>query len=884
MQKTIKSLIVLTITAFLCFALALACFNIKDASAAVINNLVYFDEFDSENGKLSDDLITFGGATFKTDYRAMRINTDDYDWNAHIVNGGYKLEYDKINTSCTVEITLDIVDDNGAWFAFSYGVEDVSYGFPYSSGALIFYSSGSNLFKSVNGALANADGSNYVRKFKIFQGKKVKLSVQFDKVSGEKGYYYLSATCIDALTEEVIGSDNYGKVYVSDGYFGFNSSTMKVDIFDFRVYENGNSQPAFYDDFSAPAVSYTGSEAENPVWYATSFWNRSNLIVGSIGRLDITKAGSGVIYKEPVSNAEDKGLNLLYILFADFYLDAMTNSAESGFIIGADKNGDGGAFIGLRKNLTDSELSFHSDGKESERAGVFTDPVINLSVSVFYDGRAEVKVNGVNYSFDLDSVVGYIGLKTFANSNDVGAYVDNFSYENSEYVESKSADSKSNFEDVKETEIAGFTVYDYYCSSKDWYKSNEISLPFVVGDNGYLIFSNAGDYCCFAPKKKYNDFIVRFDVKFSVVKSGNIFGIEMGKTDISQSATNSVYVGFQNIGGGTYYISNKCVSDEGFTNRPITAPIGAMSRIFVEGETYNFMAIAKNGVVTIHVKNANEPESVLSYVRARFENVDTDGYVAMFAANGVSLQLDNFSIVNLDYEYFTDDYSGGEKIQTFRYDFSAGTDGREFSAVSGGIVNKNDVETIRGQEGIYTSGKVGANITRIRFAEIQSGASYKHGNIVVGVNEANGKITVSDGITERTINLGQDFVYNNALLEIEETLGKVVVSFVSGDQPLAAITNNVYEFAVNNSLNFEKIYIISSGKASVKELSVFNLDTNVSISSGVYVPQEVRIVRTSVQENNSGCSGAINGDIYVLLALGTVFAIFMTVKRRKDNG
>ncbi|MBP5466989.1 MAG: hypothetical protein J6Y43_05460, partial [Clostridia bacterium] len=777
MKKTVKRITVLTITAFLCFAFSIANFKAENAFAAVVNNSVYSDEFNSESGELNGELVPFGGAGIKTDYTAMRLNSDDYEWGAHIVNGGYKLEYDKIDTFCTVEFTLNRIDESGAWLAFSYGVEDVLYGFPYSSGALIFYSEKSNLFKSVNGALANADGAGYLRDFTIFHGKKVKVSLQFEKIVDETGNYYLSATCTDARTEEIITTHNYGKVYIADGYFGFNSSAMKVDIFEFAVYENGESEPAFYDDFNNSAVSYMSGGVDNPVWYATNFWNKSNLIVGRIGRLDITKPGSGVVYKEPVENADDKGLNLLYTLSANFHVGEMQNFAESGFIIGADKNGNGGAFIGVSKNLTNYELVFRNDGEESLKVGNFTDSVINIVVNIFYDKKAEIKADGESYRFGLNSVSGYVGFKTIGEEDAVGAYADNFSYENSEYVERKSPDAKTDFEDVikKETEIA--TVYDYYCSSKNWYKSSDISLPFIVRDNGYLIFSNAGDYCCFAPKKKYNDFIVRFDVKFTVIEDGNIFGIEVGKTDISESCTNSVYVGFQNRGTETYCISNKCVSDEGLTAKPLISLNGTPENIFTEGETYNVMVIARNGVITLHVKNANESESVLSYVRAKFENVNTDGYVAMFAANGISLQLDNFSVINLDYEYFTIDKSDDESLRTFRYDFSQGSVIRDFSAFFGGTFGKDKtVKIIRGTDGVITVGKVGANITRLRFDEIEGGASYKHGAIVVNVNEAQGKITVSDGITDYAIELENDFVYSNALFEIEETFGKISVS------------------------------------------------------------------------------------------------------------
>ena len=886
MKQTVKRITVLTITALFCFAFFIAGFKSERSFAAVVNNSVYYDEFNSESGKLNDDLIPFGGADVKTDYSAMRLNSDKSEWDAHIVNGGYKLEYDKIDSFCTVEFTIRRIDESGSWLGFSFGVSSVSTRFPLSSGALIFYSEKSNLFKQGSNGLQNADGSD-LRDFTILHDVKVKASLKFEKIADEEGYYYLTATCSDAETEEILNTHDYGKVYIADGYFGFNSYSMKADIFEFAVYDK-NGATEFYDDFTTPAVSYVTGGAENPVWYANSYWNRSNLIVGSIGRLDITKAGSGVVYKEPFENADNKGLNLLYTLSADFHVGEMQNSAESGIIVGADKNGNGGAFIGFTKISTACALVFRNDGKESVRVGNFNDPVINVVANVYYGKKAEVIIDDETYLFDLDSVFGYVGFKTVGGQGAVGAYTDNFSYENSEYVESKSSDSKFNFDEVIEKETVFGIDYDFYCPSKDWYRGERTELPLKVegDDNGHLDFSSAGEMSCFAPKKKYNDFIIRFDVKFTVVDAskGNLFGIEIGKTMISESFANSVYIGFHNRGEVTYCISNKCLNDEGLNAKPLVSQNGKAENIFIKDETYNVMAIAKNGVVTLHVKNANEPESVLSLVRARFENVNTDGYVAMFAANSLSLQLDNFSVINLDYECFENDNdynTADEKLQTFRYDFTSGSD---FSAITGGTVKKDKtVEISRVSGDVVTKGKVGANITRLRFSEIEGGALYKHGNLAVNVNETQGKITVSDGgENEYTVKLENGFVYKNALFEIEELSGKIYLSFVSGDKPLAAMSDNVYEFKIDNDLTAEKIYISSSGIASIKEMSVFNLDTNVTISSGIYVPQEVRIERTPIQKSGSGCSSATGGGLFVFLALGTVTAV-MTAKRRKNN-
>ena len=877
MRIVIKRIIVLAIIAFSCFALAAATYNSTNVSAAVVGGVVYSDSFDSTDGSISADWITFGGAGIKTDYTAMRLNSDKYEWGSHVVNGKYRLVYDEIETSCTVEFSVNKLNEGGSWFAFSYGTENPTFEFPYASGAVIFYSANyANVFKSVNGVLSD-DTTRY--DLAIFQDYNVKVSVRFVKDNGENNSYYISVKCYNADTEEMISHSECGKVLINDGYFGFNTHTMQIDLFGFNIYENDSADPVFSDDFSDSAVSYADSVVSEtePVWFATNSWNVTNLIVGNIGRLDISQAGSGVLYKTPADNVDQSGLNELYTVYAELHTDEMEN-ADSGFIIGADINGEGGAFIGVRKTDSLYKVLFRKGNDETCYESDLSTPFVSITVKAYYDNTAEATVNGVTYYFELDSVDGYFGFKTYGESGSKGAYADNFAYYRYEYVDRRSPDAKVNFQDTMEG--------SYYYSTKYWYAGDGtglIPLPPSEVPDSYMIFTYAGEFSCFAPKTRYTDYIVRFDITFKRVELGSTVGIEVGKSTVAESASNSVFVGYRHgkweNQDATYYVGNKCETSDGYSSGVIYSPNGTPENIFVKGETYTFMAIVNNGTIRLFVKNAAEEDYVLAYERARFVNVPTDGYVAMFVSQA-DVNMDNFSLINLDFEYFSDDYDGDENLQTFRYDFTAGTD---FSAISGGAFNKDKtLRIIRGTEGVSTGGKVGSNVTRIKFADIEAGAVYRHGNVEVSIDVPNGRIIVSDGDSEKTVRLGGDFVYAGAMLQVEETLGNLLLSFVSGDKPLAAITNNVYEFKINNDLTAEKIYITSPYIAVIKELSVFNLDTNVTIGSADYVQQNVRTVKKSIQEGG-GCSGSTGGGFYALLAAGTLAGVFMMIKRRQRN-
>ena len=872
-KKYIKNLAVVAVSGLLLGTVGVFAGGTKKANAAVLGQVAYTDNFDSENGALAEQWSAFGGADVKADYNALRFNSENYEWNSHVVNGKYKLEYDQIESSCTVEIIMQEVDGNGDWFALSYGTEDVMHDFPYASGAIVFTRAAlSQLFISSSGVLAGTSDVS----FDVFHGKKVKVEVFFEKTEGNK-QYNVSAACYDAENGDEISSydfsKEFGSVRIEDGFFGFNTSRTRMDIFAFNVYEDGNEEPAFSDDFTNTAISYSLEPADNPVWYASNIWNKENLIGGTIGKFDITAVDSGAVYADPVEKDESNQLYLRYTLSADFFVEGM-RGADSGFIVGADENGNGGTFFGLRKGDGSARLVSYTVGEEANAVfgkEYYSDSVINTRIKVYYDNSVEVDVGQQKYVFTAQNADGYFGLKTFAygDGEHTGAYVDDFEYSCNEYANRTADDAKVNFDDTIGTDIMGMTVYDYYCPTNAWYKASGLTFPIVVGQNGCLIFSNAGDYNCFAPKKKYNNFIVRFDVTFDNVKNGSTFGIHVGKSDISESSTNSVYVGFQNQSEQTYYVGNKCFSETGLSRDIITSQNGGAENIFVQGETYNIMAIAENGTIKLFFKKATEDESVLAYERARFVDVSTDGYVAMFAYS-VSLRLDNFSVTNLDYEYF-----GGEakENETFRYDFTQGAGAQDFAAVTGGTFKKDN-----------TVGKFGANITRIRFASVEASAAYKHGNITVSLDEANNKIIVSDGKIEKSISLEDGFVYQNALLQIEETLGKIAISFVSGDKPISAIMGNVYEFDVSNDLTAAEISIVTPYLASVKELSVFNLDSKVSIESKIYVPQNVRVEKPSLQDKEGGCAGSISGGAYALSLLGGLAVVVLRKKRGNRNG
>lgn len=64
-------------------------------------------------------------------------------------------------------------------------------------------------------------------------------------------------------------------------------------------------------------------------------------------------------------------------------------------------------------------------------------------------------------------------------------------------------------------------------------------------------------------------------------------------------------------------------------------------------KTYNILFIVRNRSVEVYYKEKNQDISVLGILRAKYVDVNTYGYVAVFGANGVSFEISDFKLTNL---------------------------------------------------------------------------------------------------------------------------------------------------------------------------------------------------------------------------------------------
>lgn len=888
MKKSLK-ISILAVVFMLCVAFSLISFTYK-TDAAVVTNTAFTDPFDSASDELSEKWIVNNGATLKTDYRALRINRQVYDWGSILVNRAYKTDYATVD-NVRVEMTLQRYRDTGMWFAFAFGLVDTSYGFPYSSGAFIMTDQGSDLmYQEATGILGRyrSLGIPVVK-----NGVKVKLIAEFEskKAFGETSEnfqynYDLTFTVYNADTNELVGTKFLPDVTMYDGYFGFNSASISVDIYDFNIYENGSTEPTYKDDFTTSKVSYSTRTDESAEWLASSKFSESEIVLGNVAKLDLGKGGSSALYSVPYVKPSYSSLYKAFSLTAEFSVGEMKNGTDSGFIFGTDENGNGGTFVGVRaRRLNYTVCTYDMNNKEEVTLiGTFNrSPKLSAVLNVYCDGTFDCTIGDITVKGQGSKIEGYIGFITPSTGESVkGLLVDNFVYSTNIYQKRENPDSLTSFDDTTEKEIVeGITSKSFYLSPKEWFMGSGVKLPLYSDGNGFLQFVNAGDFSCVAPKKKYNDFILKFDLTFAEVYSGSMFGLEFAKDLISEAYTNSQYVGLQNVGGvTTNYVSSNILSTEGVTTKPITGTDGSIKNIFTEDGKINVMFVVKNGSISIFVKDEDEEDVELSNPVVTFNDLVTDGYPAFFAVN-LSCYLDNLAFINLDYDYFSDDYLGSNALESFRYDFKNGT---KFDALdlNGQKLEKGGL-TIKASS-IYTKQKVGASLYRIKLNEANENFTIKHGDTQI-LADVKGKIlTVSSkGTSIGTIDLGEDFVFDGALFEIEETFNNIEISYVSGDKPLMAVAYNKVSFLNLNNFSFDKIEISTNGKISVSQFSQFNLDMNQTIVSSVVAPKDVRVPRTAIQDlNKSGCGSNING-LLILAPVMILASLAIVILRKKES-
>ena len=858
--------------------------SLSTASAAVTEQLVYSDDFNAET--LSDNW-TATDAAISSEYCSLRVQPSEYAWPGHILCQGYKMDGD-----CRLEIKMqELPADNASWVALSFGAPSTISIFEKSSGAFIFMDDQTSLFKE--GKSVGYD-FNYSPKGNVV-GNDV-ATVVLDFVKRSSGTYDI--TYIVKNGDEVLGNTLIENFTVQDGYFGFNTYGTHFDILSFDVYEG--EEKVYTDDFSSSQMSYDDNVIKNSAWVALAPFTSKTASIAPVGKLDLSTMGASAVYKDAFVQ-KSTGVAVLYELSAQFDFSRADLGVASGFEIAKPTLSEEGVFVGLVRNSAGYQIVFSAGERKEELlvAGNPTDGIWNVRLAVNYDNSITLFANDFRITFELDSKAeGYFGIKTSDDyaSSGVGAFVDDFSFRRYTYSDSDAKDMKMNFEGTREYEDEDGKYYQYYYSTKDWYAGSNVRLSnHGFADNGYVLFGNASVDSTFGPKVKYSDCIVRFDITLvgsdyyydnpdsyydtptgTGACEAECFGLQFG----SKSYKNN-YVNTQSLGIATYsqkdgdkYVGAKSVyyttncnlasnSDGVVYCANADRVSGNEYDLFRKSATYNFMYVIKNGTVSMHFKEASEDESVLGIVREYVTGVETNGYLAVYGANGVDFRLDNLSIISLDRNYTSSAYACGEDLQTLRVDVAKGDELAAFDADSNALTTK---------------AVTGSNITRVTLGEVNH-LTYKQGGLEIVFSGRGALVSYGQKTEEITFNM--PLLFRGATIEICRIDDTVSVGFANAGAPLTVIDDNTYSVSGFEVAGREKISLSAQGGIKITKITIFNLDSKVSMETRNF-DAETDIIQPWIERKSAqdkGCNSVVGASSAILL----IPAVWILKRKKNDN-
>ena len=877
-KKKIHS-IALGVSALACVsAMSIGAANLQTAEAAVTEQTVYTDDF---NTAALSDVWTATDASVISQYSSLRVQPVEFSWPAHILCQAYKL-----TGNCRLELKTQRLPSAGeAWYALSFGSPNTATSiFEKASGALIFTNGATQLFKN---------GANTQKTFAYSPFTVDVATVVLDFTQRDNGAYDITYTVKDG--DVVVGTTVIENFEVQDGYFGFNSYGVDFDVLSFDVYEG--DVKVYADDFTTSKMSYNDNVVKNAEWVAMTPFTTETASIAPVGQLDVSKVGASVVYNDPFVKKSNE-VSILYEMSAMFNFAGATVGTATGFEVAKSSVDADGIFVGITRGFTGYELVL-SDGATSDKKALVSNPadgIFNVSLVARYDNTLVVTVNEQAEVFTVSATEGYWGITCSENyaESGKGALVDDFSFQRSIYMENSLPDVGMNFEGTREFEDEEGKYYSYYISIKDWYLGSNVRLAnYDFAQSGYALFGNASTDSSFGPKTKFNDCIVRFDVTmvgsdyyydnpdsyYDTIDGrgacdAECFGLQFGLESYKNLYTNAQSLGFATYNGKSIYYTTNCtrtIQENEIVHRPNS---NEEYDLFRKSATYNFMYVIKDGTVTMHFKEENEPESVLGIVRERVTGVNTNGYVAVYGANGVDFRLDNFSVTNLERTLTSSTYSGGEDLQTLRVNLSKGDTLSAFTQTSNSLTTK---------------GVVGSHLARFTLGDV-NGLTYRQGNLSIAFTE-NGA-TVTDGVKTEEVVFDMPLLYNGATVEIYRIADELTLAFANAGAPLSSLDENVYVVKGLQHADRENVTISTDGKITLSKIALFNMDSKVTLSArnfnadtDIMTPW---VERENIQgkdmnavssEEEGGC-GSVVGVPMVLCLLP---AAWILTKKEKEN-
>ncbi len=894
MKKTPALMLLSGLAAVL--GLSLAPKNMHLGDAYFVKSAEFYDDFDGNS--IKPEWTTSNDASLSNDYSSLKLEPQAYEWGGHVLLTEYEIEK-------TVKITYDIQDlgCNG-WFGFSYGNPNKTSPFHESNAAFIFANDTILYFDHVDKDIVDDTGIRFPFSF-ITGTSHLRRTVEVT-LERQPNKTYIGGIKIFEMSGSLVGQQDNIEMPCVDGYIGFNSNFTNAEIFSIKI-ENENGGVEYYDDFSTSECSYLTKTVAGSEWNSVSF-NETELKLGKKNKLNLANVDSYATYGESYSKPSNNDLDNLYTLSADIFLGSLDIGLETGIEIGKKTPSSKGYFLGLRKRTFGYALVVYEPDSETETSIACpeetSDMIISLTVEVFSDGSVIASTPHVRDVSKVENVEGYFGVATRNHNSGTGSrggMINTFSYNKSSYRERIQEDISINFNGTKEEVDEGYTYYDFYYNKEFWFTGDTIkqSMYKTGQTDGYLTFSSASPTACFGPKVKISEAIVRFDIEMisspETLIDGACLGLQFGKQNIGSLFENVPSLGlayYPDPSNGEVYCTNafktNCEYAEGYDGI-IKDSTGKSFNMFEKGNKYTFLYIIRNGTISMAFKSSEEDEKVLLTPRAVVALEDTDGYMTIFGANGISFMLDNVSYVNLDHALPTGSSVSVDGYQsTTRYDFRKDKDFSGLLLDNASI--KNNAMRISEGGSIKTQNNVASNILRFQTENIENTLRVNQGNLKIDlVCDSSNKITVKDLSHSYTLDLGNNFNFNGANFEIVTFGNKLEISYSSGGLPLARMYRNTVTYEIDPVTTFDKLALTSiNGISSIYSISLFNLDSHCYIETRNYNPETDEINPWPERESipvikYGGCGGSLMSTSILITVLSiSLFTVLVILRKKED--
>ena len=880
-----------------------------ESQASTIQDEVLTDNFNSE--ELSDEWKE-NNAGIYSDYDAMRFNAA-YNWaGAVILNAYQKQDYNHFVFDITVSDYR-----SSSWIGLAFGGESPTTSFGSFDGYIVMNATTISVVDLKNiSASTNANAQSSPGLLKKMSKGSTTVDAIFAK--GANGYD-ITLKFIFADKSELTYSWGGISITESNPYFALNSAYVLWDITDFKVLDS-KEQVQFYDGFSKNTMTYSSENYQDGNWHINKNYTEKEIFVGPIAMAEFAKKDSKMVHKTPlkISTESECVYDISYLM----RVEKFEQDSAFGIGLGLEKQKsklDETAFCGIVK-VDEEKGAFVlvKDGKIQKTASYFPleklhvgkGKFVEVSIKINYDFSVDFtigkqKAHFSNLRYDGYWGIGNLDLKTKESSR---ILVDDMNVQAYDVVYYKSSDASNNFAGTKDEETDFGKYSEYYINKVKWFMGPRVSQKmYVEGEQEHgILFNRSSNYSYFGNREKYDEFVVQFDVVVNGLTdsmknesytgkefNGQKFGISFGNSSFFKHSGLATTVGVYYVGTSADNVRSgikgvNCTTDEGLSEVAIT---GSDIHFWKDDTTkYNFMYVVRDRSVEVYFKEDAQPMSELAICRAKFTNVDTDGYVMVYGSDNASFTLSNYRILNIGRE------ATGNSNFSVREDFSKETISEQLKL--------NGSTSVKDEKLIL---KEGASV-----AVTEAGECYM---MDFDVNEVNGsfevKLTEDKSIVFDKNSSAIGFTENGNTTYID-TLQKR--GFSNNDYTtkvaLKFFGNEVGVYMLSEGESYDFIYkpvstycwqqnagtltptIIAGEALTVDNLKVYRLDADYEAERINYDPQDEEVFEWEIKEeiadaddsSNSIVRGIVLGAIILVVVAGTVLVVIGLLRKKHKRG